>query len=60
MLTIINAEEGMVYENKQNGIISKTLILGVTDSITNYNYIPEPEPVEEIEEPEGESLSDLI
>ena len=47
MLNIINAPEGMVYRGKDSGIICKTLILGVTDSITNYDLIPEPAQEEE-------------
>lgn len=52
MLNIINAPEGMVYQGKSSGIICRTLILGVTDSITNYELIPEPveEPAEEEEQ----------
>ena len=55
MLNIINAPEGMVYRGAENGIICKTIILGVTDSITNYELIPEPAE----EETEPDILTDL-
>ena len=57
MLNIITAPEGMVYQGKSSGIICRTLILGVTDSIANYELIPEP--VEE-EEAEGTDNGDDI
>ena len=60
MLNIINAPEGMVYCGKESGIICKTLILGVTDSISNYELIPEPiEKPKEKEEVENYGESDI-
>ena len=53
-MNIIRAESGMVYRNKTNGMLAGTLILGVGDSLDNYDLIPEPEP-EEPEEPEDDA-----
>ena len=36
----------MVYRNKTNGMLARVLILGVGDSIGNYDLIPEPEETE--------------
>ena len=54
MFNIIEATEGMVYRNKINGMICKTIIFGVNDSIDNYELIPEPEEEQEVED-NGES-----
>ena len=48
------AAEGMIYRNKLNGITAKVLIIGLNDSIDNYELIPEPEEEQEGEE-NGES-----
>ena len=45
-MNIIRAESGMVYRNKTNGMLARVLILGVGDSIGNYDLIPEPEETE--------------
>lgn len=47
------AEEGKVYRNKINGITAKTLLIGLNDSIDNYEIIDEPQPIEEEEEEES-------
>ena len=58
-MNIIRAESGMVYRNKMNGMLARVLILGVGDSIGNYDLIPEPEP-EETEVPDDGESADPV
>lgn len=44
------ADEGFVYRNKINGMTMKGMTLGVDDDINNYEIIPEPIEIEEIDE----------
>lgn len=54
------APEGMVYRNIYNGYLFKFIKLGITDTIDNYELIPEPEPEEPEEDNDNGEFSDPV